>query len=60
MELMRLKRVNEVESDTTQMFHFFFLFNWTGFPQLPERNPEPMIPEMQQNEEPLQMNGGTD
>lgn len=33
-------------------------FNCVAFPQAFERNPEPVIPEMQQSEGPLQMNGG--
>ena len=40
------------------MFYFIFLCNSVEFPQAFDRNPEPVVPEMQQSEEPLQMNGG--
>lgn len=40
------------------MSYFIFLCNYVGYPQAFERNPEPVVPEMQQSEGPLQMNGG--
>ena len=54
----KVQLLNTAHSTNTQMLYFIFLCNSVGFPQAFERNPEPVVPEMQQSEGPLQMNGG--
>ena len=55
---IKVQLLNTDHSTNTQMFYFIFLCNSVEFPQAFERNPEPAVPEMQQSEGPLQMNGG--